>query len=33
MDHVPLKMEIRIDWSDVDLLGHVNNLAIVIDHG
>jgi acyl-CoA thioester hydrolase len=26
---VPLKLEIRIDWSDIDLLGHVNNLAIL----
>lgn len=22
-------MEIRIDWSEIDLLGHINNLAIM----
>jgi len=24
-----LETEIRIDWSDIDMLGHVNNLAIM----
>ena len=25
----PFKFELRIDWSDLDILGHVNNLAIM----
>ncbi len=25
----PIKFDIRIDWSEVDSLGHVNNLAIM----
>ncbi len=24
----PIKLELRIDWSEIDLFGHVNNLAI-----
>jgi acyl-CoA thioester hydrolase len=27
-DH-SVKLELRIDWSDIDLFGHVNNLAIL----
>jgi acyl-CoA thioester hydrolase len=29
MDRFPLKIELRIDWSDIDLFGHVNNIAIL----
>jgi acyl-CoA thioester hydrolase len=29
MDQYPLKMEVRIDWSEIDAFGHVNNLAIL----
>lgn len=29
MKDFPLKTELRIDWSELDLLGHVNNLAIL----
>ena len=29
MDGCPLKIELRIDWSEIDLFGHVNNLAIL----
>ncbi len=29
MDLFPLKVELRIDWSEIDLFGHVNNLAIM----
>ena len=29
MDRFPLKIELRIDWSEIDLFGHVNNLAIL----
>lgn len=25
----PIRMQLRIDWSEVDCLGHVNNLAIM----
>jgi acyl-CoA thioester hydrolase len=25
----PINLELRIDWSEVDLFGHVNNLAIL----
>jgi acyl-CoA thioester hydrolase len=27
MDHHPVKLPIRIDWSEMDLFGHVNNVA------
>lgn len=26
-DHFPLKLKIRIDWSEMDMFGHVNNVA------
>ena len=29
MDQFPFKMELRIDWSEIDIFGHVNNLAIL----
>lgn len=29
MDGYSTKLELRIDWSEIDLLGHVNNLAIL----
>src|SRR5512135_456346 len=29
MDQYPLKTEVRIDWSEIDAFGHVNNLAIL----
>lgn len=29
MNNFNTKMEIRIDWSEIDLLGHINNLAIM----
>jgi acyl-CoA thioester hydrolase len=29
MDRSPLKIELRIDWSEIDLFGHVNNIAIL----
>jgi acyl-CoA thioesterase FadM len=29
MQGLPLKLELRIDWSDIDLFGHINNLAIL----
>ena len=29
MDHFPFKLELRIDWGDIDAFGHVNNLAIL----
>lgn len=29
MDRFSLELRLRIDWSDVDLFGHVNNLAIL----
>lgn len=28
MDDYKVKSEIRIDWSEIDLFGHINNLAI-----
>jgi acyl-CoA thioester hydrolase len=28
MDQFPLKTELRIDWSEIDAFGHINNLAI-----
>lgn len=27
MKHYPVKLPIRIDWSEMDLFGHVNNVA------
>jgi acyl-CoA thioester hydrolase len=27
MDNFPLKLPLRIDWSEMDLFGHVNNVA------
>jgi acyl-CoA thioester hydrolase len=27
MDQFPVKLPIRIDWSEMDLFGHVNNVA------
>jgi acyl-CoA thioester hydrolase len=27
MNHFPIKLPIRIDWSEMDLFGHVNNVA------
>ena len=27
MDDFPVKLELRIDWSEMDLFGHVNNVA------
>ncbi len=29
MDGFPLQIELRVDWGDLDLFGHVNNLAIL----
>lgn len=29
MNDFPSKLELRIDWSEVDQFGHVNNLAIL----
>lgn len=29
MDDNKVKFEIRIDWSEIDLFGHINNLAIM----
>ncbi len=26
MHHFPLKLKLRIDWSEMDLLGHINNV-------
>ena len=28
MMKAPLRLELRIDWSEIDLFGHINNLAI-----
>ena len=28
MENPSLKLELRIDWSEIDLFGHVNNLSI-----
>jgi hypothetical protein len=28
MEPFSLKLELRIDWSEIDLFGHVNNLSI-----
>ncbi len=28
MDQYPFKTEVRIDWSEIDAFGHINNLAI-----
>ena len=28
MRKAPLRLELRIDWSEIDLFGHINNLAI-----
>ena len=28
MNNFSIKLEIRIDWSEIDLFGHVNNVAI-----
>lgn len=27
MHHFPIKLPLRIDWSEMDLFGHVNNVA------
>lgn len=27
MQHYPVKLPLRIDWSEMDLFGHVNNVA------
>ena len=27
MDHFPVKLPLRLDWSEMDLFGHVNNVA------
>lgn len=27
MEHFPVKLPLRIDWSEMDLFGHVNNVA------
>lgn len=27
MNHFPIKLQLRIDWSEMDLFGHVNNVA------
>lgn len=27
MSHYPVKLQLRIDWSEMDLFGHVNNVA------
>jgi Predicted thioesterase len=29
MDHFSAKLELRIDWSEIDLFGHVNNVAFL----
>ncbi len=29
MDNFPLSMQLRIDWSEIDQFGHVNNIAIL----
>lgn len=29
MDDYKVNFEIRIDWSEIDLFGHINNLAIM----
>ena len=29
MDDFAIKTELRIDWSEIDLFGHVNNLSIM----
>ena len=29
MKEFTVKLELRIDWSEIDLFGHVNNLAIM----
>jgi Predicted thioesterase len=29
MNEFSVKLELRIDWSEIDLFGHVNNLAIL----
>ncbi len=29
MDGFPIQIELRVDWGDLDLFGHVNNLAIL----
>jgi acyl-CoA thioester hydrolase len=29
VDDFKMKFEIRIDWSEIDLFGHINNLAIM----
>lgn len=29
MENPSLKLELRIDWSEIDLFGHVNNLSIL----
>jgi len=29
MNGAKLKLELRIDWSEIDVLGHINNLAIL----
>jgi len=29
MDDFSIKLELRIDWSEIDLFGHVNNVAIL----
>lgn len=29
MEDWPIQLELRIDWSEIDLFGHVNNLAIM----
>jgi acyl-CoA thioester hydrolase len=29
MNDFSIKLELRIDWSEIDLFGHVNNLAIL----
>jgi len=27
--HLPVRLELRIDWAELDLFGHVNNLAFL----
>ena len=29
MNESKVKLELRIDWSEIDLFGHINNLAIL----
>jgi acyl-CoA thioester hydrolase len=29
LEEYALKLELRIDWNEIDLFGHVNNLAIM----